>query len=68
MRKRAQTVLANKIRALGDEVVVVDPDAAAFVMLNAFMGPLMAVQDDKVSPAALEAELVALFTRYLRLA
>jgi AcrR family transcriptional regulator len=68
-RKRAQRVLARKLREHAHELAPVDLDLAAFVVLNAFMGVvLMAVQDDSMDAqkrTALHHELVRMFSRYL---
>jgi AcrR family transcriptional regulator len=68
-RRRAQRVLAKKLRERAHELAPMDLDVAAFVLLNAFMGvALMAVQDapsDREKRESLERELVAMFSRYL---
>jgi AcrR family transcriptional regulator len=68
-RRRAQRVLARKLREHARELAPMDHDVAAFVLLNAFMGvALMAVQDEPVGREhrdSLERELVRMFTTYL---
>jgi len=66
MRKRTQNVIASKLREHADLLAPVDADAAAFVIINAFMGvALMAVDSEPGSREALEGELVRMFSRYL---
>ena len=65
-RQRARSVLAKKLREHADHLAPVDPDVAAFVLLNAFMRvALMALHDEPGTRAALQRELVRLFSRYL---
>jgi AcrR family transcriptional regulator len=65
-RKRAREVLARELRAQSREDAAIDPDVAAFVVVNAFMGVVLVALYDEPGPrAALQAELVRLFSRYL---
>jgi AcrR family transcriptional regulator len=68
-RKRAERVLARKLKEHADELAPMDCDVAAFVLLNAFMGvALMAVEGepfDAEKRASLQRELTRMFTRYL---
>jgi AcrR family transcriptional regulator len=65
-REHARQVLAREIRAHAAEGSTIDPDVAAFVIINAFMGVVVVAFHEEPGPReALEAELVRLFTRYL---
>jgi AcrR family transcriptional regulator len=65
-RERVRQTLAREIHAQAAEGSEIDPDTAAFVVINAFMGVVhVALHDKSVMREELEDELVRLFTRYL---